>query len=74
MVAQARLLESEERYDEMMAVAERIIDLYPNSVYGYLRLARGKIFSGNAQEAIPLLKKTIQLNPRDAYLGTAIGA
>ena len=27
----------------MMAVAERIIDLYPNSVYGYLRLARGKI-------------------------------
>ena len=68
LVAQARLLESEERYDEMMAVAERIIDLYPNSVYGYLRLARGKIFTGNAQGAIPLLKKTIQLNPRDAYL------
>jgi class 3 adenylate cyclase len=68
LVAQARLLESEGRFNEMMAVAEQIIDLYPSSVYGYLRLARGKIFAGNANEAIPLLKKTIQLNPRDAYL------
>ena len=64
----ARLLESAGRYVEQMAVAQRLIDTYPGSVLGYLYLARGKIFTGSAQEAIPLLKKTIQLNPRDAYL------
>ena len=68
LAGQVRLLESAGRYVEMMAVAERLIDTYPSSVFGYLYLARGKIFTGSAQEAIPLLKKTIQLNPRDAYL------
>ena len=68
LAGQVRLLETAGRYVEMMAVAERLIDTYPSSVFGYLYLARGKIFTGSAQEAIPLLKKTIQLNPRDAYL------
>ena len=68
LAGHVRLLESAGRYVEQMAVAERLIDTYPSSVSGYLYLARGKIFTGSAREAIPLLKKTIQLNPRDAYL------
>ena len=68
LAGHVRLLESAGRYVEQMAVAQRLIDTYPGSVLGYLYLARGKIFTGSAQEAIPLLKKTIQLNPRDAYL------
>ena len=68
LAGHVRLLESAGRYVEQMAVAQRLIDTYPGSVFGYLYLARGKIFTGSAQEAIPLLKKTIQLNPRDAYL------
>jgi adenylate cyclase len=68
MVSTVRLLEAQEKWWEMVAAAQRIIDCYPNSVFGYLYLARGKIATGKAETAIPLLARTIQLNPRDPYL------
>jgi TolB-like protein/class 3 adenylate cyclase len=68
MVSTVRLLQFEGRWSETMACAQRVIDNFPNSVYGYLYLARGKIFAGKSEEALPLLAKTIQLNPREPYL------
>jgi adenylate cyclase len=68
MASTARLLEAQGNWQQMMVAAQRIIDDYPNSVYGYLYLARCKIFTGNSEEALPLLTKTIQINPRDPYL------
>jgi adenylate cyclase len=68
MVSTVRLLEAQGKWWEMMAAAQRVIDCYPSSVFGYLYLARGKIATGEAETAIPLLARTIQLNPRDPYL------
>jgi TolB-like protein len=63
-----RLLEVQEKWHQLMVAAQNLIDNHPNNVYGYLYLARGKIATGDAEEAIPLLMKTIELNPRDQYL------
>ncbi len=68
MVSTVRLLEAQGKWWEMMAAAQRVIDCYPGSVFGYLYFARGKISTGEAETAIPLLARTIQLNPRDPYL------
>jgi adenylate cyclase len=63
-----RLLAAQGKWWEMMAAAQRVIDCYPGSAFGYLFLARGKIFTGEAETAIPLLARTIELNPRDRHL------
>jgi adenylate cyclase len=68
MVSTVRLFEAQGKWWEMMTAAQRVIDCYPGSVFGYLYLARGKIAIGEAETAIPLLARTIQLNPRDPYL------
>lgn len=63
-----RLLEVQEKWQQLLVAAQNLIDNYPNSVFGYLYLARGKIATGDAEEALPLLARTIELNPRDQYL------
>jgi TolB-like protein len=63
-----RLLEVREEWHQLMVAAQNLIDRHPNSVHGYLYLARGKIATGAAEEALPLLARTIDLNPRDQYL------
>jgi adenylate cyclase len=68
MIGALRLLYVQGDWSRMTAAAQHVMDRYPNSVFGYLYLARGKIFTGKAGEALPLLAKTIQLNPRDPYL------
>jgi TolB-like protein len=68
MVSTVRLLAEQGKWWEMMAAAQRVINCYPGSVFGYLYLARGKIFTGEAETAIPLLARTIELNPRDPNL------
>jgi adenylate cyclase len=62
------------RHDEAMAAVERAYELAPNSVlylYGTI-LA----FSGRAEEALPLLKEALRLNPRppNSYLRSLIVA
>jgi adenylate cyclase len=57
-----------ERNQEAMAVAEELIRRFPNNLFGYSALSTSKIFAGHAEEAIPLLEKSIQLNPRSSYL------
>jgi adenylate cyclase len=51
-----------------MAVAEELIQRYPNFETGYFDLAQSKIFAGQADESIPLSEKAIRLNPRSGYL------
>jgi adenylate cyclase len=63
-----RLIEIQRNWQQLMVAAQDLIDRYPKSVYGYLYLARGKIATGGAADAISLLARTIELNPRDQYL------
>jgi adenylate cyclase len=57
-----------EQNQEAMAVAEDFIRRFPNNFIGYAALSTSKIFAGHAEEAIPLLEKSILLNPRSSYL------
>jgi TolB-like protein len=57
-----------ERNQEAMPVAEDLIRRFPNNPFGYSALSTSKVFAGHAEEAIPLLAKSIQLNPRSSYL------
>jgi len=57
-----------ERNQEAMPVAEDFIRRFPNNFIGYAALSTSKVFAGHAEEAIPLLEKAIQLNPRSSYL------
>jgi adenylate cyclase len=56
------------RCQEAMAVAEGAIRRFPNYVGGYAQLGQCKTVTGHAEEEIPLMEKTIKLNPRDPYL------
>ena len=42
--------------------------MYPNSAFAYSYLARGRILAGHPDEAVPLLARTIELNPRDPQI------
>jgi adenylate cyclase len=68
MTCTVRLLEVQEKWHQLMISAQSLIDRHPNSVYGHLYLARGKMANGSAEDALPLLARTIELNPRDQYL------
>jgi TolB-like protein/rhodanese-related sulfurtransferase len=56
------------RFQEAVAVAEDLIQRFPNFEAGYFDLAQSKIVAGHAEEAIPLSEKAIRLNPRSAWL------
>jgi adenylate cyclase len=56
------------RYGEAEAIAEEIVRRFPNYARGYYRLAQCKIFTGHAEEAIPLMQQAVRVNPRDPYL------
>jgi adenylate cyclase len=64
----AYLLRVQKRWQEEMAVAQRMIDLYPNNQDGYNELANVKMITGAAEEAIPLFQKAIRIDPRSAFL------
>jgi adenylate cyclase len=65
LIAMMRRLIMESRWPELLAASQRLIDADPNQPYGYANLARAKMFTGKAEEAIPLLEKAIRLNPRE---------
>lgn len=60
------LLRTEERWAELVFAAQKLIDAYPNDVKGYHHLANAKLFTGKAEEAIPLLQTALRLDPSDA--------
>jgi hypothetical protein len=65
MVSNARLLFVRENWMEMSSAAQRVIEAYLGRVYGYLYLARAKLYTEYLEYTIYLWAKTIQLNPRD---------
>lgn len=79
LISRARLLEAQEKWVDVMPIAQRIVELFPNNVEGYDLLASALRFSGRADESIAALAKAIKLNPRDpnvfhryAYTGFAL--
>jgi TolB-like protein/DNA-binding winged helix-turn-helix (wHTH) protein len=56
------------RCGEAMVAAEEAIRRFPNSAGGYAQLGQCKIITGHAEEAIPLMRKVIRINPRSPYL------
>ncbi len=64
----ANLLHVEGRWQEGVSVARELIRRYPNTDTGYFELAQALIAIGQAEEAIPLEEKAIQLNPLGAWL------
>jgi len=65
--ASAFLLEGQQRYSDDIPVLQRILAAYPNSAADYNLLGNCLIETGRAEEAIPMIKKAIRLNPRGAY-------
>ena len=65
LIAMMRRLIIEGRWPDLLAASQRLIDADPNEPYAYANLARAKMFTGKVEEAIPLLEKTIRLNPRE---------
>jgi adenylate cyclase len=52
---------------ETADAAQKLIEAYPNNVLGYRALARCLAVLGKADEAIPLIEKSLHLNPRDPW-------
>jgi adenylate cyclase len=65
MVSEARLLEAKERWPELMPVAQRLVEAFPNRVDGYDLLATAYRFMGLQDDALPLYRKAMRLDPRD---------
>ena len=68
LAATGFLYEVKGNYREAITTAERLTNLNPNSFYGFLLAARSKGAVGEAEQAISLLAKAMQLNPRDPYI------
>ena len=51
------------QYDKAIAEGQKAIDLSPNSAEAIFRYAHALRFAGRFDEAIPLFKKAIRLNP-----------
>jgi TolB-like protein/Tfp pilus assembly protein PilF len=51
------------QHEKAIAETERAITLSPNSASGYAGLGRALNYAGRPEEAIPLLKKAIRLDP-----------
>jgi adenylate cyclase len=63
LMVSTAMLESQDRCDEVTEAAQRLIQLFPNSVAGYDALGWCKMLAGHADEELPLLQKIIQLDP-----------
>jgi len=51
------------QYDKGIRKTERGIELEPNGADAHALLGIGLLFAGRAEEAIPILKKAIRLDP-----------
>jgi adenylate cyclase len=62
------LLRMQWHWSEALAVAQRLMELYPNDAESYSQLATMKFTTGAMDEAIPLQEKSIRLDPRNNFL------
>ena len=62
------LLRTQWHWSEALAMAQRMMDLYPKDAEAYNQLATMKFATGAIEEAIPLQEDSIRLNPRDPFL------
>jgi adenylate cyclase len=63
-------------YDKGIREIERAVELEPNGADAHMFLGMGLRFAGRAEEAVPILKKAIRLNPHapGLYLNLLAGA
>jgi TolB-like protein/DNA-binding winged helix-turn-helix (wHTH) protein len=57
-------------YDEAITELKLTIELNPSFAQGYFALGFAMVWSGNEEEAIPLLERATELSPRDPHLWT----
>jgi tetratricopeptide (TPR) repeat protein len=70
MIARVYLLGKQGRYIELIPIAQRAIEAFPNASGFNLWLGTCLMRSGRAAEAIPHLEQDIRLNPRSPYIYT----
>jgi TolB-like protein/class 3 adenylate cyclase/Tfp pilus assembly protein PilF len=68
LASRAYLLRSLGRWGDALATAQRMMDLYPSNAEAYNQLATMKLAVGRLDEAIPLQKASIRLDPRNTWL------
>jgi TolB-like protein/Flp pilus assembly protein TadD len=57
-------------FDEALTELKLTIELNPSFAQGYFALGFAMVWSGNEEEAIPLLERAAELSPRDPHLWT----
>jgi tetratricopeptide (TPR) repeat protein len=50
-------------YDKAMEYYDKAIEVDPNDSWSYYYLARAKLFNGQPEAAIPMIKKSMRMNP-----------
>ena len=63
LMVSAAWLRSQDRCQELIEAAERLISLFPNAPTGYNFLGWCKMVNGHPEEELPLLDKMMQLDP-----------
>jgi adenylate cyclase len=62
------VLRTQWRWNEALAAAQRLMDLYPTNPEAYNQLATMKFATGALNEAIALQENSIRLDPRNPFL------
>ena len=73
LAIKSRLLTSLERWLDAIPVLERLVEIYPNHTTGYSELAFCKVRTGRANEAIPLIERSLRLDPRGPLVYNVYG-
>ena len=62
------LLRTQWHWNEALATARRLMELYPTNAESYNQLATMKFATGALDDAIPLQENSIRLDPRNSWL------
>jgi len=65
--AAAFLLYGQQRFSDEIPVLQHLLDRYPNWAPAYNQLGDSLICMGRAEEAIPMIKTAMRLDPRGTY-------
>jgi adenylate cyclase len=67
MFAQGVLLRAQGHFAEALATLQRLVEVYPNTPAAYRQLGFLKLAVGQADEAMPLLQRSIRVDPLSTY-------
>ena len=67
LAANAYLLYVENRYNDAIAAYQRLLSEYPNSPDAYHMIGNCLIYSGQSEEAIPMIEMAMRRDPRSAW-------